>query len=111
MAAEDVPNVNGSVPVVQVAGVVNVDAANDVAVDNDEEDDVESTFVAEPPKASVPNGTVGFVPVAGLPNAKLGAVAAAAVEVVALSFLKLPNVIGLAVNLVLSSGLAEPNEN
>lgn len=111
VAAEGLANVNG---VLLVADVAMVDAANGVAADdNDEEDEFESTFGAAPPKANVPNGTAGFVPVVGLPNENFGAtVAVAAAEVVlALSFFKLPNVIGLAVDLVLSSGLAEPNVN
>lgn len=96
------------------AGAPNVTAAVDVDVD--EEDDVESTVGLAPPKANVPNGTDGLVPVDGLPNENFGAaavavVAAAALEVVALSVLKLPNVIGLAIDLVLSSGFAVPNVN
>lgn len=90
---------------VAVAGAANV-----VGVDNDEED-VESTVGLAPPNANVPNGTAGLVPVVGLPNEIFGAatVVVVALELVVLSFLKLPNVIGLADGLILSSGLTVPN--
>lgn len=112
-ASEGLANVNGVLLVVDVA---NVDAANGLAaddVDNDEEDEFESIFGAAPPKANVPNGTAGLVPVLGLPNENFGAavVVTAAEEVLALSFFKVPNVIGLAVELVMSFDLAEPNVN
>lgn len=109
VAAKGVPKLNVARSVVDVAatGTARVGAVDDVGADNDEEDDVESTFGAAPPKAKVPNGTAGFVPVDGLPNENFSA--AAAVEVAVLSFFKLPNVIGLAFDLVLSSVFAAPN--
>lgn len=95
---------------VVVGRVPNVGAFD---ADCDEKNDVESTAGLAPPNANVPRGTEGFAPVVGLPNEKFGAAAvgAVAVEVAALSDLKLPNVIGLAVDLTVSSGLTAPNEN
>lgn len=109
--AEGLTNVNGVLLVVDVATVGAPNGVAAIDVDNDEEDEFESTLGAAPPKANVPNGTAGFVPVVGLPKENFGAAVAvtAAEEMLALSFFKLPNV--LAVDLGLSSGLVEPNVN
>lgn len=98
VTAEGVPKLNVARSVVDVAatGTASVGAADDVGADNDEEDDVESTVGAALPKAKVPNGTACFVIVDVL-------------EVVVLSFFKLPNVKEVAFDLVLSSGFATPN--
>lgn len=82
-----------------VVDVTATGAAN-VGTDNVEEDDVESTLGALPPKANVPSGTAGLVPVAGLPNENFGVVVT--VE-------KPTNVTVLAVDLAVSSSLAAPN--
>lgn len=76
------PKANNALDVVVPAAADDVvDIVDDD--DDDEEDDVdvivESIFGAAPPKANVPNGSIGFVSVEVLPNENVGVAAAALV--------------------------------
>lgn len=87
-----------------VVGAAKVGTADVVVVDNDD-DAVESTVGLALPKANVPNGAAGLVPVVGLPNGNIGA---AAVVVATLE------VAGVVVDVATAVDAAtgfEPNKN